>query len=467
MPTIPAIKATTGRYTSVGILNHIISDPNNNLLNGINPIPDGLTPEETTKSLRAIGEQITSFQPRLNQFVNSMINRVGMVRLHYMLFNNPWSWAKQGKLEMGETIEQIWIGLAEAFPYNPHESESTFAKQMPPEVSTAFHSINYREVYKVTVNQQLLKQAFLSLDGLQNFIEDIIGSVYRSAEVDEFMAMKYLLAVLLLAGKIRVEQINPIDATTASEVVTTVAATTNLFQFPSTNYNMAGVLNTTPIDRLYILESATANAQIKVNSLATAFNIDEVKFMGHVVMYDSLATYDWNRMDKIFKADPNYARFTNDELTLLKSVDLIAMDQRFMQIYDSLEQMGEPFINGEGMYTNYPYHVWKVLSASPFHNCIAFSTTGSTVTGISITPATVTAAPGAAVAFTADVETTGFAGSGVTWEISTQGVKEGTFIGQDGILRIAPNETAASISVVVTSNFDETKTATATVTVSA
>lgn len=458
MATRPAIKAKTGLYTSVGIINSILSDPNNNELQGI-PLA-----QATTESIRMVGQEITSYAARRNQFCKALINRIGMVRLHYMLFTNPWAWAKQGKLEMGETVEQIWIGLAEVFPYNPVNAETNYAKQAVPDVQSAFHTINYREVYKLTISNKQLKQAFLSLDGLVNFIESVIGSLARSANVDEFMAMKYLLAVLLLNGSIRAETISDISKTSADDVVASVAEMTNNFQFPSTKYNIAGVENTTAIEDLYILESARANAQIKVHALAAAFNIDEVKFMGNVVMYDKLGEYNWTRMDKIFAEDRGYQKFTPDQIALLNTVELIAMDRQFMQIYDSVEEMETPFINGEGAYTNYWYHVWKVLGASPFHNCIAYTTSTSSVTGITVSPATATVKPGGSIAMSANITTTGFGSSKIVWSVSGN-TKEETTIDGTGILRIAADETGTELTVTATSETTPDVSGTATVTV--
>lgn len=459
MPSKPPIKATTGVYTSVGILRSIANDPNYPDLAGMPKV------EATTESIRMVGGYITSYQARRNQFIDALINRIGMVRLNYMLFNNPWSWAKQGKLEMGETVEQIWVDLAEVFPYDPVESETRVLRQAPPDVQSAFHSVNYQEVYKVTVNYEKLKAAFLSLEGLFDFVEDIIGSCARSAGVDEFMVMKYLLAVLLLDGKIKTISIPAITADTSDEVISTVTEITNLFQFPSDEYNIAGVSNTTPIEDLYILESAKANALIKVNALAVAYNVDYVKFMGHVVMFDSLGTFNWKRMGKIMAKDPSYRQFTSDEIAALQSIQLIGMDKRFLQIYDRLNEMGEPFINGEGRFTNYFFHVWQVLSASPFHNAVAFTTMTPAVVGVTVSPGTATAEPGQSVAFQANITTSGFGSSAVVWEIATQGVSEGTVIGQDGVLTIATDEQQAEISVKVTSVVDNTKSATATVTI--
>lgn len=461
MPTRPAVKATTGQYTSVGMLRRIIA--NTPELNGV-PMPTA-----TTESIRMTGQAITQYAARRNAFCNALINMIGMQRLHYMLFTNPLAWAKQGKLDMGETVEQIWIGLANAFPYDPVKAQDNFPKQMPPDILSAFHSINYQVTYKITVNYRLLKRAFLSLSGLQDFVEDIIGAVARAATVDEFMLIKYLLCVLMLEGRVHTETISALSATTADAAITTVKTITNKFQFPSTKYTIAGNTNTCHVDDIYIIESAEANALISVNALASAFNVDYVKFNGHVAMIDSLTDIDWDRMDMLMgyengasEYDPGYRHFTEAEIANLNTVELIAMDNRFLQIYDVDDYMETPFINGEGGYTNYPYQVSKILGASPFHNVTAFTTATSGVTSVTVTATNDNVLPGTQVGLNAAVVTTGFANADVVWSIPTTA---GVSIGQDGILRVDSGATATSVTVTATSVFDSSKKGTLSVTI--
>lgn len=465
MPTIPEIHATTGRYSSVGILQSLIEK-----IPELSGVP---MPTATTESIRAAGTAITNFASRRNAFNDGLINLIGMQRMHYMMFTNPLAWAKQGKLEMGETVEQIFIGLAKAHPFDPKKAETDFAKRSPAEIRSAFHTVNYRVTYDITVDYTRLKAAFLSMEGLQSFIEDMIGSVVRAATLDEFLITKYTIAVLLLAGKMPVSNMAQLSAATADQAVTTVTTVTNKFQFPSTKYNMAGVTNTCPVDDIYILESAEANALIKVNSLATAFNVDYVKFMGHVAMVDSFSEFDWDRLDMLMgydaelgasPYDPGYRHFTEEELSRLSSIQIITMDKRFLQIYDNYEMMETPFINGEGGYTNYPYQVGKIFSASPFHNVVAFTTLESEVTNVSVTASTETAVPGTQVALTALVVTSGFASPDVVWSIPAT---DGVTVGQDGILYIGKNAAAGSVTVTATSKFDPTKSGTVDITIEA
>lgn len=459
MPTIPPIKPVTANYNSVGIINTILEEDATGELAGIPAV------ENTIESIRMIGQQITGYAPSRNAFASGLVNLIGMMRLYYMLFTNPWSDMKKGKLEMGETIEEIWVGLAEVFNYNPQKSETRVLKRANQEILTAFHSINYHKVYKITISAMELKKAFLSMEGMKNLIEDKMGSLARSASSDEFSMMKYMFALLLLEGKINTITIQPITSVSADDIVTTVATATNLFQFESTENNMAHVENTTPIDNLVIFESAKANAQIKVNSLAAAFNVEYVKFLGQVKMFDNLGKFNWKRMQMIMGEDPNYRQFTSEEIALLNSVDIITCDRNFLQIYDSVFEMETPFMNGEGAFTNYFLHVQQIYSASPFHNIIAYTTEESSVTAISVSPATATVATGGTIGLQAQITTKGFASSEIIWEISTQGVADGTYIGQDGVLHIAQNETKTSITVKATSVYDNSISGSATITV--
>lgn len=463
MPTMPIIKPVLGRISSSGMINAMINDPNNVNLHTLS-VQGRDVVENTVDSIRAIGQVITQYAPMMNEVHNALVNRIGMEKLSRMIFSSPLKFAYRGLLEMGETVEEIFTGEATPHQFDLESSIHNYMKRWDSDISSAFHTLNYHVIYTVTVDYQRLKRAFLSIDGLDNYCEWIIESTRRSAENDEFMLIKYLTAMCLLEGKIKVITIPEINKNTSSDVVTIVTETTNLFQFPSRDYTIAGNKNTTPIDNLYILETAKANAYIKVNSLATAFNIDEVRFMGHVVMIDSLATYDWDRMDKIFEKTGGYSRFTTEEIELLKTVQFVCMDKNFYQCYDTMRQMATPFINGDGLYTNYPYHVSQVLSASPFQNVVAFATTNSSIISVSVSPATASVEKGKSIALTADVSTSGFGNPELFWEISGNN-SNGTFIGKDAILHVANEETAKTITVEAKSVFDGTKSGGSTITV--
>lgn len=468
----PNVKGTTKQYTSIGMLKAILGDPNNDLIYN-EQLAEMLTNEPTTASIRQAGQFITAFVPRMNQFANALVNMIGLQRIEYLMWTNPWSWAKQGKLEMGETVEQIWVGLANAYGFNPELAETRFLKQTKPDINAAYYRVNYSVVYPITMNRQLLQRAFTSMDGLVNLVETVIATPGRSANIDEFAIMKYTLAVTMLDGGMKMITIPAITKDNADDVITMVTAVTNNFQFPlpGKQYNRAGVENTVSPENTMILESTQANAFIKVNALASAYNIDEVKFMGNVVMHDGLGNYDWKRMAKLFSEDPSFQPFTDEQIEQLNSVDIIAMDRKYLQIYDNYEYMGEPLRNGDGLFENYFYHVSKILATSPFHNAVGFTTMNAGEVTISISPETATASPNQSVVLQANVQSTGFNNLDVIWTVEggNQPV-DGNVTGNptyvlNGILYIGDADSGDEITVTATSAADSTKTATATITV--
>ena len=86
------------------------------------------------------------------------------------------------------------------------------------------------------------------------------------------------------------------------------------------------------------------------------------------------------------------------------------------------------------------------------------------VTGVSISPAGATVEAGKTVQFSASVSGTGEFSQEVTWSVSG-GVSAGTSISADGLLTVAADETATSLTVMATASGDSSKSASVTVTV--
>ena len=88
----------------------------------------------------------------------------------------------------------------------------------------------------------------------------------------------------------------------------------------------------------------------------------------------------------------------------------------------------------------------------------------ATITGVTVTPATATVEVGETKQFTATVTGTGSVSQEVTWSVSGSN-NAGTTISKDGVLTVAADETAATLTVTATAAGDDNKSATATVTV--
>lgn len=415
-----------------------------------------------TASIRQIGNIMMNYEPLQNEFLSALYNRIGRVIITSKMYYNPWSPFKKGLMELGETVEEIFVNIAKAHTFNPEKAETSFMKREIPDVRAAFHTMNYQKFYKATISNDQLRQAFLSWQGITDLIAKIVDAMYTAHNYDEFQVTKYMLARNILNGYLYPVTVAQVDKENAPDIVTEIKAISNELVYESTDYNLSGVYTFSEKNNQFIITNARFDAVMDVNVLASAFNMDKVEFMGHRVQIDGFDRIDEKRMAELFADDPNagYVPLTPDEKAALKAVPAVLVDRDYFMIFDNLYKFTEDY-NGEGLYWQYWYHAWKTFSTSPFANAVVFVPGTPGVTSVTVSPATATVNKGAMLQLNAVVDTEGFAPKSVVWSIDS----ELSTISQNGLLSVSPDETAGSITVTATSTFDNTKKGTATITV--
>ena len=199
-----------------------------------------------------------------------------------------------------------------------------------------------------------------------------------------------------------------------------------------------------------------------VEVLASAFNMDKAEFMGHRVLVDAFNELDTDRLAILFDDDPNYVPLTEEEVATLSSIKAVLVDKDWFMIFDNFMNFTEQY-NGEGLYWNYWYHVWKTFSISPFANAIVFTTESAAITSVTVSPSTATVLPEGTVQLSATVVATGFAPQSVTWSSADETTAT---VSADGLVTVKADATASdTVVITATSTFDSTKTGTCTVTV--
>ena len=334
-------------------------------------------PEVTKASdIPRVGEVIYGTPAFANQFINALVNRIAIVRMQSATFNNPYGVLKKGYIEFGETVEDIFVSIAKGVDFDPEKGKSREFKRTFPDVRSAFHTMNWRVMYPVTIQDEDLKQAFLSLEGVQNLIAKIVDAVYTGAEYDEFLLFKYLMIKAISHGKMKPESIG--DGTDLKESAVAFRGISNLLPFISSDYSEAGVKTNTPKNRQIIFMDAKFNAQFDVNVLASAFNMDKADFMGRLFLIDNWTSFDNERFDVIRENSDGIEEVTAGELALLANVKAVIVDENWFQIYDNNNKFTEKYV-ASGMYWNYFYHTWKTVSSSPFANAVVFVTDEASV----------------------------------------------------------------------------------------
>lgn len=356
------IAVSTLQASTVDILNTIRANASSEYQN--------LVPEIThAREIPSVGEVLFGYPTLANQFLASLMNRIALVRAKSATFNNKFSMFKKGYLEFGETVEEIFVELAKVQRFDPDKAQAREFKRTLPDVRTAFHMMNWRVQYPVTVSHQQLRTAFTSENGVRDLIERIIQSIYTAAEYDEWLLTKYLIIKAVTKGKMKPIAIGDGDM---GEAAILYRGASNQMEFMRTDYNEAGVHTATPKSRQYILMDSMYNARYDVSVLANAFNMEKADFKGKLVLVDSFTTFDNDRWAAIRAESDGIEEVTTAELNLMAGVKAILLDEDWFQIYDNLTEMTETFV-GSGMYWNYWLNTFKTVSHSPFANAVVFA----------------------------------------------------------------------------------------------
>lgn len=331
-----------------------------------------LVPEVTKATdIPRVGEVLVGYPSLANQFINALINRIALVRVKSATFNNAYAMLKKGYLEMGEVVEEVFVNICKAREFSVEKAESRELKRTVPDVRSAFHAMNWRVQYPVTIQEQDLQQAFLSMDGVQDLIARIVDAVYTSAEYDEFLLFKYLIIKAYNANKIFKVHINGTTDGIKADAAT-YRGFSNALTFMCDKYNPTGVTTITKKEDQYLFMDAQYNAQYDVEVLASAFNMNKADYQGRLTLIDSFSEFDNDRFSEIVKNSDMIETVTADELAAMKNVKAILFDSEWFQIYDNLTKFTEKYV-ASGMYWNYFLNSWKTVSYSPFSNAIAFT----------------------------------------------------------------------------------------------
>lgn len=400
-------------------------------------------PVATRDNIAEVGNPILNFEALQNEFLSALVNRIGLVIITSRSYNNPLKRFKKGLMSLGETVEEIFVNIIKAEPYYLVDDQGMSAaedefKRRIPDVRAVFHTRNRQDKYPVTIQNDDLRTAFLSYEGVENLVSKIIEAVYTSDEYDEFLLMKNVFFEAGLRGALRPITVPGLgDDTSAKQTMRAFRTTALDLTFMRSDSNFMGVTTHTPIDEqvIFILSSVAATVDVEV--LASAFNMDKTNFIGRRVIVD-----DFGGLEK-------------------EGVIAIATDEDWFMVFDNYLTMTSDYVASR-LYYNYFLHHWETLSYSPFKNAVAFTTQAPTVSTVTVTPSTANIPKtGGELQLTAKVDGTGLVSPQVTWSVTEDA---NASIDNTGKLTVKNGITLNSLTVTATSVTDNTKKGTATIT---
>lgn len=328
-----------------------------------------------------IGERIVGNLGLANEFVSTLINQVALVIISKMDFSNNLARFRKGYLEFGETVEDIFVGIAKAYDYEPEDAPAIENAYWPAEVYANFYALNVRLQYRVTVSEEQLKAAFTAYDGLRNLMDYIIRSVYTGMEYDTWLLTQYLVIKAVANGRVRVETTdgygNALEAKPTAALFGAMQGQAGIIAAPSREYNEAGVLTSTPSDRMTLLVSSRVNGALSAEVLAYMFGPDYAQTGLEKIVLPSFDKFDNDRFVRKVQADgtkiylKGYNPITDEELAVMRDIDAILVDTDWFQIYDNLIRFESHRVTSAHAWNNFLSH-WMTLANSPYANIVAF-----------------------------------------------------------------------------------------------
>ena len=297
-----------------------------------------------------------AYQPQLNEFVNNLINRIALTIVRNKTYNNSLAILKKGSVPLGTDIQDIYENPAQREQYEySNEAMAKLLTITDPDTQVAYYRRNRQDLYTKTISREGLQGAFVSWEQFENYITGITNSLYSGNYIDEFKFTKDLVKGAYETGKAIIEVVSePVDESTSKAFLKKARSLYKKMSFPSTEYNAYSkftesektITTWTEPDRVVLVVKADVMANVDVDALASAFNLDKADFLGRVIEVDD---------------------FGNDKILG------IICDESFFQIYDNQFRFDE-FYNARTMSWNEYLHVWQTFAVCPFANAVIFAT---------------------------------------------------------------------------------------------
>ena len=313
-------------------------------------------PEATRSNIAEVGEAITDLNNAVvyNEFVSTLANMIYAPMLIKKSWSNPLGKFKKGKKTFGDTVEEVYNNFIKANTYD--QTGAGLLSRNLPDTKVVFHRMNRQDTYQLTDSPEALAKAFKSYEGVAEYLQNLFTAIRNSAELDEYIIMRELLAEAYDSGAMKAVAVADPQKSEANAkaFIKTVKTVSGDMTFPNSNWN--GYLDVQSDDNKAIVTFSGRDEQILLIDNATDVACD----------VDVLA-YAFGR---------DLLRFNTEVKQILDAFPIEGMiaalvDRNFFQVYDDLFTFRE-FENGLGLYRNHYLHVWQTIGYSCLVNSVAF-----------------------------------------------------------------------------------------------
>lgn len=354
-------------------------------------------PFTTMDVMTDVGVKVLNAPPRVKEeFYDALINKVGLQLFNDQDFANPLMALKKGRLEYGDTIEDIFVSMANSADYitgtRPGETPPDPYAVNKLDCDSAYYTERFERQYTVTMHEEDLKTAFFNANGLGRLVSTTMMALKNGEVYDDYRNTLSLIArqveQSLADGRWR----GDVHLLTEyNEIYTPIAdpnealATQSFLQFmsnrirkwsdrltsPDLRLNNANVINWVSKDRQKLMILTDIISDLDTNLLAWAFN------QGRLSIGEFMEVDNWYSKGVLPGIPPNdsfpYDITAKGKISEDSDSPLVALlcDQNMFKIYNRLNSTTNIY-NPKGHYWNTFRTVDDYFAASPFLNFVAF-----------------------------------------------------------------------------------------------
>lgn len=278
-----------------------------------------------------------------NEFLGSVVEKIGRQEYSSKAYLNPLARFKKGFISNANEIEEIYVARVQGTTQDFDGTDTL--KRVKPNITTQYHKQNYGKCYTATVTDEQVRRGFTTEGGVRKIADEILTQLQTGYEYDEYIAMRNNFCDLIEGTPCKRTITAITNQTTAKDFVKKVKKDIAKMQFRTTEFATVE-RNCKPSDLVLVLRTGLL-AEIDVELLATAFNVDRTQLDTMVIEVDD---------------------FPENE-----NVQAMLLEQNALMVFDTLYNI-EPQRNAKGMFTNHHLNVEKIISTSNMYNVAVYQT---------------------------------------------------------------------------------------------
>ena len=278
-----------------------------------------------------------------NEFLGTVVEKIGRQEYSSKAYLNPLARFKKGFISNANEIEEIYVARVQGTTQDFDGTDTL--KRVKPNITTQYHKQNYGKCYTATVTDEQVRRGFTTEGGVRKIADEILTQLQTGYEYDEYIAMRNNFCDLIEGTPCKRTITAITNQTTAKDFVKKVKKDIAKMQFRNTEFATVE-RNCKPSDLVLVLRTGLL-AEIDVELLATAFNVDRTQLDTMVIEVDD---------------------FPDNE-----KVQAMLLEQNALMVFDTLYNI-EPQRNAKGMFTNHHLNVEKIISTSNMYNVAVYQT---------------------------------------------------------------------------------------------